>query len=171
MKLRILILSVILMAALFTGVSMDVHAASQVAADYTYRIGTDGDIAITGYRGSLGEMIIPAQIDGKPVRSIAKEAFFNNGNIVKAVLPEGLDKIEASAFQGAYNLEEIVLPSTLRIIEADAFNSCGKLKSITIPKGVTAIAENTFFRCLQLMEAYLPNGLKSIGSKAFAVTG
>ena len=171
MKLRVLILSAILMAALFTGASMDVHAASQVAADYTYRIGANGDIAITGYRGSPGEIVIPAQIDGKPVRSVAKEAFFNNGNVVKAILPEGLGKIEASAFQGAYNLEEIVLPNTLRIIEAGAFNSCGKLKSITIPQGVTTIAENTFFRCLQLTEANLPLGLKSIESKAFAVTG
>ena len=171
MKRIFYILSVIFMAVLITGVSMDVHAETQSAADFTYRLGTDGEVVITGYRGSPGEMIVPAQIDGKPVRSIAKEAFYNNGNITKASLPEGLSKIEASAFQGAYNLVEIVLPNTLRIIEAGAFNSCGKLKSITIPQGITAIAENTFFRCLQLMEAYLPNGLKSIGSKAFAVTG
>ena len=171
MKRTFLIISVIFVAVLITGITLDVHAEAQSAADFSYRLGTDGDVVITGYKGSSGEMNIPSQIDGKPVRSIAKEAFYNNGNIIKAVLPEGLNKIEASAFQGAYNLVEISLPTTLRIIEADALNSCGKLQSITIPQGVSAIADNTFFRCMQLAEANLPIGLQSIGSKAFAVTG
>ena len=41
MKRTFLILSVILMAALITGVSVDVHAAAQASVDFTYSIGTD----------------------------------------------------------------------------------------------------------------------------------
>lgn len=170
MKRRWFLCTAVFIVMLMTGIALSAQTEAQAANDFIYLLDRDGFIIITGYKGNMGEMIVPAQIDEKQVRSIAKEAFLNSGNITKVILPEGLMKIETSAFQGAYNLEEIYLPNTLQSIGESAFNSCGKLKSIKIPQGVTSVADSTFFRCLQLSEVELPFGLKSIGSRAFAAT-
>lgn len=167
MKRGLVLFSTVLMVLLI-GVYQKAQAAPE---DFSYQIGIDGGLSITGYSGASGDLVVPQQIDGKQVTSIAKEAFFNNGRIVRVILPEGLTKIGASAFQGTKYLEEITLPNTLRIIEQSAFNSCGSLKSIIIPQGVTSIAENTFLNCKQLSQVSLPVGLKTIAEKAFAVTG
>lgn len=167
MKRGLVLFSTFLMVLLI-GVYQKAQAASE---DFSYQIGIDGGLSITGYNGVSDEVVVPEQLDGKIVTSIAKEAFLNNGRIVRVILPESLTKIGASAFQGTKYLEEITLPNTLRIIEQSAFNSCGSLKSIIIPQGVTSIAENTFLNCKQLGQVSLPVGLKTIAEKAFAVTG
>lgn len=146
-----------------------VSASSET--DFTYRTDADGGIVITGYVGLGGEVVVPQQIESRPVTTIGREAFNNNGKVVKITLPEGLLRIEDSAFQAAYNLQEAVLPSTLRYLGKSAFNSCGNLKSISIPQGISTIQESAFFRCVSLTQADLPLGLKSIEGKAFSVTG
>lgn len=167
MKRGLMLFSVTLMIMLI-GVYQNAQAAFE---DFLYQNSIDGGISITGYRGASSDLVVPQQIDGKQVTSIAKEAFLNNGRVVRIVLPDGLIKIGASAFQGAKYLEEISLPDSLRTIEHSAFNSCGSLKNITIPQGVTSIAENTFLNCKQLSQVFLPSSLKTIAEKAFAVTG
>lgn len=165
MKRRLLLLGVL--AAMLVGACL---MGVQAEGDFSYR-GDTGGISITGYTGESSEMIIPNQIDGQPVVSIAKEAFMNNGRIVKAVLPEGLVRIGAAAFQGAKYLEEITLPVSLKSIEQAAFNSCGSLTSIAIPEGVRTVEKDTFLNCKKLSQVSLPQSLESIGEKAFAVTG
>lgn len=162
--------SMVVMAVGLTLSLMQAAAAPQMS-DFTFRVDANGGAVITGYTGLGGEIEIPSQIDSYPVQGIGKEAFYQNGKIISVILPEGLIKIEASAFQGAYNLTRIQFPTTLRLIESSAFNSCGKLKNVSIPQGIASIPESAFFRCMQLEEVTLPTGISSIGSKAFAVTG
>lgn len=160
------ILLALLLSILLLHLSPDVLATG----DYLYQNDGTG-VSIVGYVGQSNELNIPAQIDGKPVLSISKEAFMNNGRIVKVVLPDGLIRIGASAFQGAKYLEEVLLPASVRIIEQSAFNSCGNLKSIAIPYGVKVIDKNTFLNCKKLAEVSLPASIEAINEKGFAVTG
>ena len=82
--------------------------------DIYYEI-QDGAITITGCdSGAEGSLVIPEQIDGKPVK-----------------------KIVPSAFQSS-NISEITLPDTLEIIEDETFAQSPRLIKINIGNGVTS---------------------------------
>ncbi|MBR3358600.1 MAG: leucine-rich repeat domain-containing protein [Solobacterium sp.] len=121
---------------------------------------------LTQYRGTDTEIVLP-----DTVRVIGEGVFSNTivfpgyKNVVKLIIPEGVEEIQRCAFCYS-DLEEIVLPSTLKIIGERAFQRCRNLKSITIPDGVTKIARGVFTES-GLEEIRLPKGLQEIGRFAF----
>ena len=75
--------------------------------------------------------IIPAEIDGYPVKELASASFLV-GNLPKnIVLPEGLTTIRQSAFCEGM-IETISIPSTVSVIEDGAFDECSYLKRIQL---------------------------------------
>lgn len=75
-------------------------------------------------------LVIPAQIDGVDVTVIGEKAFYNNSQIVKVYISEGITEIGVSAFANCENLEEIYIPKTVTRILGNAFVNCTKLKKI-----------------------------------------
>lgn len=77
----------------------------------------DSGLTITNYKGKDTEVIIPAEIGGKPVTVIGynsdRGAFANNGNITKVVIPEGVTEIDATSFLNCKSLAEIEFPESL----------------------------------------------------------
>ena len=68
------------------------------------------------------------------------------------VVPDGVVRIEASAFDGCL-AKEIRLPASLLEIAKRAF-CCGKnLKQIQLPAGITVIGEQAFRQCKALVRA------------------
>lgn len=55
---------------------------------------------------------------------------FANKNITSIVIPEGVKKIDASAFAQCRKLTTVTLPSTIEVIEEYAFSYCTKLSTI-----------------------------------------
>lgn len=80
----------------------------------------DSGLTITNYKGKDTEVIIPAEIGGKPVTVIGynsdRGAFANNGNITKVVIPEGVTEINAASFLNCKSLAEIEFPESLNEI-------------------------------------------------------
>ena len=72
------------------------------------------------------------------------------------IVPEGVKKIEESAFMSLNRLETVVLPESLEEIGAGAFAYCINLKSINIPDGVNKINEFTFGSCRALEDITIP---------------
>ena len=60
--------------------------------------------------------MIPAKHNGKPVVRIGDNAF-SYSSMYKIVIPEGVTKIEHSAFWRCDNLECVILPSSIQDIE------------------------------------------------------
>lgn len=113
-------------------------------SQFTYDFLTDGSIIITGYAGEpSGELVLPGEIQGKPVSVIGSSAF-ENTDIRRVTIPEGVVKIEPWAFLDCENLEEIRLPDSLKTIEMCAFLGCRQLKQLQLPEGLTTIGENAF---------------------------
>lgn len=84
---------------------------------FTYEQNSDRDgayIEITGYEGSVHDLMIPDAIDGLPVRSIAGHAFDGREDIVHAVLPESIRQISAFAFYNCIHLQTISLDGSVR---------------------------------------------------------
>ncbi len=145
--------------------------AQETAEGLAYRVEQDGTATITGYSGGKGDVSIPSEIGGHPVRAIGNDAFYNVTEINSVFIPEGVTHIGDGAFDNCSGLMSVDLPSTIVSIGARAFGGCEALQGIRIPEGVTEIMKNTFFLCSDLREIILPASLKAIGDYAFSDCG
>ena len=126
--------------------------------------------AITGYTGKVGCFTIPAKIDGTPVKTIGKNAFFKNPFIAAVTIPEGVESIEQSAFAAPPMLSRVNFPSTLKTIGKGAFNGA-KLDRLVLPEGLEIIGESAFHTAFGLNkpgEIVIPSTVTEIGAKAFS---
>lgn len=158
---------------------------------------------ITGYKDRFvpTDLVIPQTINSIEVKHIAADAFKYSetpsfGKIERPLtsitLPEGLETIGKSAFQGNI-FKTVTLPSSLRELNG-GFRLCKNLKTvnfaettnlrvigddsfygsaieeITIPNGVEIIGEMAFNDSPKLRVVNLPDSLKEIKHSAFSLT-
>ena len=103
---------------------MTVFAAGETTAEgLVYEVNGES-VTITGYTGNEASVVIPNEIEGKPVTAIGKAAFFNCGNLTSIEIPEGIESIGVQAFQLCKKLESVKIPASVISIEERAFQSC-----------------------------------------------
>jgi len=143
---------------------------------------------ITGYNEYHAYIEIPSTINGVAVKAIGESAFRLDYSVYGAVLPEGLERVENSAFEMASNIDYIHFPTTLRFIGDRSFYNVqseliewnegleaigteafcyDQTEILTLPSTVTAIGASAF-EGSRTNELYLSGSLQSIGSRAFA---
>jgi hypothetical protein len=112
----------------------------QKSGDFTISRTSDGKgIRITEYTGKGGDVRIPAEFEGLPVREIDEGSFSENTTITGVTVPEGVEFIGIGAFRKCSNLAAITLPTSIKIIHAMSFSGCSALVSVYIPDSVTEI--------------------------------
>lgn len=116
---------------------------------------------------SATSVTIPAAYRGKPVTSIASNAFFDCRQLTEINLPATIKEIGEKAFSNCHALASITLPEGLTTVGRACFSSCRALASISLPSTLTAIATQMFEGCDSLTEITLPAGITEIGDKAF----
>ena len=79
--------------------------------DFEYEL-EDGVAIITGYIGTDLEIVVPSEIEGRPVTTIDDKAF-KGYDMTKLVIPEGVLEVEGDALKGCEMLEKISLPKSL----------------------------------------------------------
>ena len=101
--------------------------------EYEYQIEND-IIKITHHRSDFGEtkIVVPVEIDGKPVAVLGAETFYQHKNIVSVILPQTLTTILGSPFYRCYALQECNIPANVRQIDANPFFRCSSLTQITV---------------------------------------
>lgn len=103
--------------------------------------------------------------------AFAKAPFSGSGgNITEIILPDSVEFLSESAFEGCGALESIDLSDKLTRISERAFYGCASLSEITIPDSVTEIGEYAFNCCEKLESIKIGDGITNIGSKAFEYT-
>lgn len=143
------------------------------------------EILITGYEGASVDLIVPDQINGKPVtaiqdeafkgftalksivisgnvKTIGKEAFFNCTGLEKLTLKEGIERIEYHAFNQCEALTSVTIPSTIKAINL-SFGYCNALTSAVVSEGVENL-NNAFHACNALTSVTIPKGVKTMYS-------
>lgn len=85
-----------------------------------------GDYSFQALYKIEGDVVIP---DG--VKIIGEGAFQYN-NFSSITIGEGVEKIEAYAFDGSYELTEIHIPASVSYIDAEAFKWCEKVEAFTV---------------------------------------
>ena len=130
----ILILTLVLAAQVFA-------QSGTTPEGFLWQIEGSG-VTITDYRGTSRELTIPAELNGRPVRTMGDEAF-SSRRLTRVSIPSSVTYIGSSAF---------------------AFN---QLTSVTIPNSVTAIASGAFYEN-QLNSVNISSSVISIGNWAFS---
>ena len=100
----------------------------------------NGPIKITNYRGNASKVVVPSEIDGKTVVSIAEKAFADN-EVIKKIAFAGEITIEKYAFSNS-SLEEIDF-NNVTSIGVYAFNE-SKLKNVSIGSSCLTIDSSAF---------------------------
>ena len=152
--------------------------------EWQYESGADGNITITGHNNGnvVGDVIIPAAIEGRPVTSVGRcsprdgafdddlmgyNPIISDGGPISVVIPDGVRSIGNFAFAGCRGLTQVVIPDSVRKIGISAFSGCDGLTSVAIPSGVTEIGEDAFMGCSGLMRVSIPDGIRNVGQGAF----
>jgi hypothetical protein len=134
--------------------------------DYVYKLNDLGEASILRYKAKNTNVVIPSEIDGHKVTSIANCAFFNNALITDVTLPAGVTEIGKSAFEGCTSLKNVALPKSVELICEKAFYNCIKLENLIIEPGsaLKEVEDNSFYACNNLRSTeyenakYLPVG-------------
>ena len=87
---------------------------------------------ITGYDGRLRDLVLPGELDGLPVRSIAGHAFEHRRDLCSASLPGNLKTLRAFAFYGCTSLTSMELYNTTDDYYDGVIRQCPSLRSITV---------------------------------------
>ena len=123
----------------------------------TWKLDADGTLTISG-TGAMKDYDYDNNLS--PV--------YNNSNVKKVVIEDGVTSIGNSAFYNCDGLTSITIPKSVTSIENYAFYNCTGLTSITIPDSVTSIGDSVFEKCSNLSNITLSNNITSIESGAFA---
>ena len=92
---------------------------------------------------------------------------YNNSDVKKIVIEDGVTSIGVAAFYNCSNLTSITIPDSVIGIGAYAFSGCEGLTSITIPDSVTSIGRSAFYKCSSLTSITIPDSVTSIGETVF----
>lgn len=123
----------------------------------------DGEIAIKKYTGTDAVMVIPEEINGKPVVGISYDAFKGNATIVEVVIPRSVEWISFNAFEGCIALQKVTMLGKTRIYMR-AFKGCVSLRSVVIND---SIDEGAFEGCIQLRSVEIGADVYKIEEGAF----
>lgn len=152
------------------------------AEDFRYNYDAAiGGIVITGYTGDAEAILIPAEIDGDPVKQVS----ISNEHIVQVEFPDGITEysfidcvsltkipdnitsIGYRAFSGCTGLTSVIIPDGITSIGEEAFKDCKGLTEVIIPESVTVIDVLAFWNCKSLTEITIPSGVTEISSGVF----
>lgn len=83
------------------------------------------------------------------------------------VVPDGVTRIEDSAFSRCINLTSVVIPNTVTRMGDFAFYKCSNLKNVVLPAKMTQMGQYTFKLCSSLLKVDVPAGVDAIGEDMF----
>ncbi len=100
-----------------------------------------------------GDLVIPAYIDGLPVRKV-NEAAFILSSVRSIKFPSTIREIGARAFADCWYLTNVTFAAGVSTIGTAAFSNCVSLTSITFPKTLSRLGANCFQGCVELKDVY-----------------
>jgi len=124
------------------------------------------------------DLVIPAYIDGLPVRKINETAFIEC-NLIKSVkIPSTVREVGARAFVDCLSLTNVVFEEGVSVIGDSAFSNCVSLTELRFPKTLSRLGVGCFQGCVGLTDVYfagnaprLPRLASTTGSAPKSILG
>ena len=101
-----------------------------------------------------GDLVVPAYIDGLPVRKINEAAFIECNNLKSIRIPSTVREIGNRAFVDCLSLTNIVFEAGVSRIGDCAFSNCVSLAEIRFPKTLLRLGARCFHGCISLTDVY-----------------
>ena len=83
------------------------------------------------------------------------------------VIPDSVEIIGESAFEGCIDISSITIPDSVTDIEKAAFKDCRNLTGIQLPETLKSVGEEAFMGCENIKSVSVPDSVESIGDRAF----
>ncbi|MBQ5841791.1 MAG: leucine-rich repeat domain-containing protein [Clostridia bacterium] len=178
-KIIVLLISTVLLLSLLVGCDIGADKPNP-ASDFEYEISeSKTGVIIYKYIGTSENVVIPAEIEGLPVRALSaglsedgslESGVFEGSNIKSIVFPNTVFSIGYNTCKDCTALTSVTFAenSELTQIAISAFEGCTALKEIALPNTVTKIQARAFYGCSALTEVDLPDELLKIGGNAFS---
>ena len=112
-------------------------------------------------------ILIPSEIDGKPVRSIGYEAFLGCSKIDGITIPDGILDIGDRAFTACSSMRELVIPSSVTNVGMEVISSCDSLTDLRIDAVLPTFGYKAFTHS-GLTNIVFAVGITNIDNYAFA---
>jgi len=109
-----------------------------------------------------GDLVIPAYIDGLPVRKIKEAAFLACQKLRSVRIPSTVREIDDRAFCWCTALTNVTFEEGITSIGAFAFSNCYNLASVTLPASLASIGEGCFEKCDALRDVYFLGNAPSV---------
>lgn len=154
---------------------------------YNYGFDENGNVELYDFnmQGYLGEVVIPSEIEGKPVVYLGNACFLEAFNITSVVIPATVTDMGESVFFGCKSLEKIsveegnsyfsVTEDGVLLGDDGKFFICyppGKKDEFyTIPDGVDELAPGCFAYTQHLRGVDIPDTVGYIDNLAFSHSG
>ena len=136
------------------------HAVAP-AADFVYDI-TDNGVKIGGYNGSDTIVVIPEEIEGKPVTEFYDLVFANDSPVKAVRIPSGVKEFNG-VFTSNQELEVVICEGATKI-GGFAFANCSALREVYFNKEIEELGPCAFTGCETLKELHFTDALKSIAA-------
>lgn len=148
------------------------------AESFTYTV-SDRGVTLTGYKGELTRLTLPAEIEGKPVRAIAQDSFADLEKLTVLVIPKSIESIGKGALRGCTSLTALKLPfigGTAaseqylgHLFGASNYTDNSKdipasLQILEIWDGIPELAPFALYDCNDLLAIKLPQSIKLLRS-------
>lgn len=135
-------------------------------SDFEYHV--DGDYTVIDkYIGDSLTVVIPEEIDDKPVISIGSEAFKSSA-ITSVTIPDSVEIINFEAFAECDALTDVKFGNSVTYLGARSFYSCDALEMLELPRNLVYIDEAAVAKCKTLKELTVPKTLEIYYHAAFA---
>lgn len=122
-------------------------------------------IAITGYTGPGGAVVIPSAINGFPVTEVGSRAFLGSATLTSITLPTTTTKLGDLAFADCTALTSFAIPPSA--VGNGLLSNCTTLANVVIDTKVASIDESEFCGCTALTTITIPASVTNIGDWAF----
>ena len=136
-----------------------------LSEDETYYIVSKGDC-------TDADVIIPSIYNGKPVKNIDHDAFFNDDNLVSITIPASVTIIGDDAFSYCENLTTVTFEQGSQLISMGdyTFYLCEKLTTVTLEhcSQLISIGAFDFCGCSNITGIIITEKVTSIGDGAFS---
>ena len=161
------VLTAVMILAVMPVFNFPMRAKAKTAGDFVYEVNVEGKITITGYKGQGGDIVIPTEIDKKPVVGVGDTAFERNNSIKSVTFKGNVENIGDYAFDSCTQIESVTFTGEVGNIDNFAFAHCLSLKSIIFEGNIDTIDVSAFYYCKDLTSVTFDENVGNIGECAF----
>ena len=122
---------------------------SCVPPSFTHLANYSGN-SLTGFTSKPAnnyELVIPKEVGGNSITTVAKNACFGHTSLTRLVFPSSMTDVAASAFYSCTSLTQVTLNNGLTALNGYCFSYCSSLTTITLPATITGIGDYAFEGC------------------------